>query len=132
MIRIKKEQDKQKKLVKLLHKDLIKSKKKLEHNRALNDYDRKNTLYFLKNVEKLGAIARPSVSKCPETENDKILCFKILFYEEQYEIYNKYYNQFKEIKSISIKKYQSTLNSLVKHHRGKIRELKSSLYNNKI
>ena len=126
MIKIMKEQDKQKMLIKQLHKDLIKSKKKLEHNIALNDYDRKNTLYFLQNIEKLGAIARPSVSKNPEIENDKILCYKILFYEEQYEIYNKYYKQFKEIKSISIKKYQSTLNSLVKHLRGKIRELKSS------
>ena len=127
MIRIKKEQDKQKMLVKQLHKDLIKSKKKLEHNKYLNDYDKKNTLYFLQNVEKMGDVPSPSSSKSSETENVKILCNKILFYDEQYEIYSKYYMQIKQVNGISLKSYKSTLNSLVKHLRGKNRELKSSL-----
>ena len=127
-----KEQDKQKMLIKQLHKDLIKSKKKLEHNKYLNDYDKKNTLYFLQNVEKQGDVQRPSSSKSPETENDDILCNKILFYDEQYEIYSKYYMQIKQVNDISFKSYKSTLNSLVKHLRCKVRELKSSLYINKI
>ena len=118
MLRIAKKQDTQKMLVKQLHKDLIKSKKKLEHNKYLNDYDKKNTLYFLQNVEK--------------TENVKILCNKILFYDEQYEIYSKYYIQIKQVNDISFKSYKSTLNSLVKHLRCKFRELKNSLYINKI
>lgn len=132
MLRIAKKQDTQKMLVKQLHKDLIKSKKKLEHNKYLNDYDKKNTLYFLQNVEKMGDVPRPSSSKSSETENVKILCNKILFYNEQYEIYSKYYMQIKQVNDISLKSYKSTLNSLVKHLRGKNRELKSSLYINKI
>lgn len=127
MIKIMKEQDKQKMLVKQLHKDLIKSKKKLEHNKYLNDYDKKNTLYFLQNVEKMGDVPRPSSSKSSETENVKILCNKILFYDEQYELYSKYYIQIKQVNDISFKSYKSTLNSLVKHLRCKFRELKNSL-----
>ena len=132
MLRIAKKQDTQKMLVKQLHKDLIKSKKKLEHNKYLNDYDKKNTLYFLQNVEKMGDVPRPSSSKSSETENVKILCNKILFYDEQYEIYSKYYIQIKQVNDISFKSYKSTLNSLVKHLRCKFRELKNSLYINKI
>ena len=127
MIKIMKEQDKQKLLIKQLHKDLIKSKKKLEHNKYLNDYDKKNTLYFLQNVEKMGNVSRPSSSKSSETENVKILCNKILFYDEQYELYSKYYIQIKQVNDISFKSYKSTLNSLVKHLRCKFRELKNSL-----
>ena len=127
MLRIAKKQNTQKMLVKQLHKDLIKSKKKLEHNKYLNDYDKKNTLYFLQNVEKMGDVPRPSSSKSSETENVKILCNKILFYDEQYEIYSKYYIQIKQVNDISFKSYKSTLNSLVKHLRCKFRELKNSL-----
>lgn len=131
MIRIKKEQDKQKMLVKQLHKDLIKSKKKLEHNKYLNDYDKKNTLYFLQNVEKTGDVARPSSSKSPDVDDINALCYKIMFYSKQYYIYKKHYDEFNHLNYNAFNNYKVFLRKLVSHLRVKKLSLINDLLNKK-
>ena len=119
MLKREKHQDMYKMLVNQLHKDLIKSKKELLHNKFLTEYDKKNTMFFILNVAKDGEIAKPSSSKNSEVTNIEILCNKIKFYNQQYEIYSNLYNQFKLIKDISVKPYNTSLNKLVKHLRVK-------------
>ena len=108
-------QDAQKMLVKKLLKAVSKSQKEVRLSNILNEYDRERTLYFLELIKGIEHKSKPSASKTGENKNIVTICYKIIFYYKQYEIYSKYYELFKRLDDTSTGQYNSSLNKLVRH-----------------
>ena len=102
-------------LVKKLLKDVAKSQKEAKYSNILNEYDRERTIYFLNLVNGIEPNSKPVASKIDEEKNIVTICYKIIFYYKQYEIYSKYYELFKRLDDTSARQYNSSLNKLVRH-----------------
>lgn len=114
-------------LIKLINKSLKNTEKDVMQNKALNEYDKKTTLFYIKSVQNSITISKPKYFKCAKFENVESICKKIVFYNNNAEIYSNFYFKLKCLHNENIRHYKKNLLNLVRHLGQKAKSFKYDL-----
>ena len=89
-----------------LQKDLEQSKKQIKKCKFLSDFEKEMLLYYIYQIQYgYKSIAKPETKQKEKVLNKSKILDKIYFYEQQHDVYAKYYNI---IKVFKIKEFEET------------------------